>query len=159
MGPWRRLVCILVFLAGLFPGVLLWAQSEEGFDFWTEFQINHQVGKSPWTVIWATENRFDQNGTHHYLFNTTAGFRYRLKNWFSPGFRYRVEKSQNTPWENRPTPEGLFSAEWGPLRIANRHLFENRIFPHDYRFRYRFRLTVGGVAPSITDHLICRTLS
>ncbi len=139
---------VLFFFAALlllvfFSGGLSWAQEAEGFDFWTEFQTSYRVGKSPWTVVWATENRFDQNGTHYYLFNTTAGFHYRLTEWFRPGFRYRVEKAQDQPWENRPTPEAIFLSDWGPLKIANRHLFENRIFPHDYRFRYRMRITVG----------------
>jgi len=122
------------------------SRAEDGdFMLWTELKYTHPFGESPWSLIWSTENRFDQDASHYMLFNTTLGFEYEVLKWFDAGFLFRVEKEISKPTELRPIPYATFSTKWGPVKFALRNRFEVRIFPStdQYRFRYRARVKIG----------------
>ena len=138
----KRKICGL--LAAL--SLCLAASSEAAnndFQLWTELKYAHPFGKSPWTLLWATENRFADNASRYDLFNTTVGFDYRVFKWFKPAFFYRAEKPDGKPWENRLIPQVEFIGRLGVAEFINRQRFEVRFFPDETRFRYRSRFRMG----------------
>lgn len=116
---------------------------ENDFQLWTELKISHSFGKSPWTLIWATENRFNNNASNYFLFNTTLGFDYKILKWLKAGFFYRFEKQEGKPRENRIFPQFELAKEFGPVELSTRQRFEIRFFPDDTVFRYRSRFRIA----------------
>ncbi|MFO1463467.1 MAG: DUF2490 domain-containing protein [bacterium] len=112
---------------------------ENDFQLWTELKVSHTFGTSPWTLHWATENRFDQNVSNYLTFNTTLGFDYKILKWLKGGFFYRFEKTDGKPRENRIFPQFDLAHVFGITELSTRQRFEVRIFPNDTRFRYRSR--------------------
>lgn len=142
MGVFMRkvLLGLIVALAVVFSGP---ARAGSDFQLWTELKYAHPFGHSPWTLYWATENRFADNASNYYTFNTTLGFDYRIFKWFRTGLFYRFEKNDGKPRENRVFPQLDFVGRLGPVEGSNRQRFEIRIFPDDTRFRYRSRFKVA----------------
>lgn len=128
--------------------ILLWTASvagakENDFQLWTELKISHAFGKSPWTLYWATENRFKNNVSDYLLFNTTLGFDYKILKWLKGGFFYRFEKQVGKDYENRIFPQFELSKQFGAVELSNRQRFEIRFFPDDTVFRYRTRFRIA----------------
>ena len=134
---------------GILLGVILfWTASvalakENDFQLWTELKISYGFGKSPWTLHWATENRFRNNASDYFLFNTTLGFDYKILKWLKGGFFYRFEKQEGKARENRIFPQFELAKQFGPVELSNRQRFEIRFFPDDTIFRYRTRFRIA----------------
>jgi len=131
------ILCALLLVGGTAFG------KENDFQLWTELKLSHSFGKSPWTLYWATENRFDQNATNYFTFNTTIGFDYKILKWLRSGLFYRFEKVDGKPRENRIIPQFDAVHVFGAVELSTRQRFEIRIFPDQTRFRYRSRYRVG----------------
>lgn len=138
----KRKVGILVTCLLLLAGNLAFGK-ENDFQLWTELKISHSFGKSPWTLYWATENRFDNDVTNYQTFNTTIGFDYKILKWLRAGFFYRFEKAEGKPRENRIFPQFEVAKVLGPVELSTRQRFEIRFFPDQTKFRYRSRYRIG----------------
>ena len=156
----RKKICGI--LAALSLSLAASAHAQSDFQLWTELKYAHPFGKSPWTLHWATENRWGDDASNHILFNTTLGFDYRVFKWFKPGFFYRFEKSEGKPRENRIFPQAEFIGRLGPVEGSTRQRFEIRFFPDETRFRYRSRFKVAfpikskpvSFSPYISEELL-----
>jgi len=129
--------CVLLLAASVLGA------KENDFQLWTELKVSHPFGNSPWTLIWATESRFDHNVTNYFTFNTTIGFDYKVFKWFRPGFFYRIEKVDGKPRENLLIPQFEMAQAFGPVELSTRQGFEIRIFPNETKFRYRPRYRIA----------------
>ncbi len=139
----KKLFFLIILIVVFWTGLLARPAYTKDFQLWTELKYAHPFGKSPWTLHWATENRFANNGTDYFLFNTTIGFDYKWLKWFKTGFFYRYEKIQDRDGENRIFPSAEFNNALGPIIINNRQRFEFRFFPDEFRFRYRPRIKIS----------------
>jgi len=115
----------------------------DDFQLWTELQVRHDFKPSKFTLLWSTDNRFKNNGTDHFTFNTTIGFYYKFLKWLKFGPFYRFEKKEGDDAENRIMPELVLRGKFGPITIAGRNRFEFRIFPDDFRYRNRTRVKIS----------------
>ncbi len=140
----KKLVYILLLLGGVILGWTdAWAKNND-FQLWTELKYTHPFKGSKFSLKWAEENRFENNASRFFLFNTTIGFDYQAFKWFRVGFYYRFEKHRGENSENRIFPQVEFLAHLGPFFLEDRNRFENRIFSDgNYRFRYRNRLKLS----------------
>lgn len=118
-------------------------QAVGDFQLWTELKLAHPFGKSPWTLHWATENRFGEDASKYITFNTTLGFDYKAFKWLKGGLFYRYEKNRGKAGENRIFPQADLTTMFGHVELSTRQRFEIRLFPDDTRFRYRTRFKVG----------------
>ncbi len=127
------LFCFFAGFSGFF------APEAQGGDFqvWTELKYSHRFKPSKFTLKWSMENRFRDQATEHFTFNTTLGFDYKFFKWLSAGSYYRYEKKKGKAGENRPFFEVVLKTPWKPVVVKNRQRFEIRIFPDDTWFRYR----------------------
>lgn len=117
---------------------------DNDFMLWTELKFAHPFKGSPFTLIWATESRFNQNVTRYMVFNTTLGFSAKVTKWFTPYFLIRYEKESGKHWELRLMPQFVVAGKLGPVKFADRNRFEIRTFPgEDVKFRYRNRIKIG----------------
>lgn len=138
------------------------AIKNDDFEIWTELKYSHPFGKSPWTLHWATENRWGNDVSDYITFNTTLGFDYKFKKWLKAGFFYRFEKVISSPPENRIFPQVELSHRMGPFDLSTRQRFEVRIFPDETRFRYRPRFKIAlpikgkpvAYAPFVSDEFM-----
>ena len=131
--------------SGLFIG---FARGDD-FQLWTELKYQHAFKGTPFEIQWSTENRFRNDATDYFLFNTTTTFFYKPFSWLSSGFGYRFEMQEPAKGgefrkENRLRPQFEVDLPLGPLHIKNRNMFEFRFFsdPYDFRFRYRSRFRI-----------------
>lgn len=134
---------------GLILGiVLLWSSStarakDNDFQLWTELKISHAFGSSPWTLYWATENRFNNDVSAYMTFNTTLGFDYKILKWLRGGFFVRYEKVSGKDGEVRIFPQFELAKQFGAVELSTRQRFEVRFFPDDTIFRYRSRYRIA----------------
>lgn len=134
-------VFLLLFISGV---------EAQDLQYWTELKYSHPFKNSRFELNWATENRFNDDSPHYFLFNTTLGFTYKYKPWWSFGFGFRYETAKRNIIDDfneefRLMPQWEWTLKLGSSDIKWRNLFELRILPDDgvsgdFRFRYRGRL-------------------
>lgn len=155
---------ILLVSCPLVGSSSLWAKDND-FQFWTELKYNHKLKDSKFSLHWAMENRFQNDASDYFLFNTTLGFYYQIIKYIKMGMFYRVEKKEDSDWENRVMPQIEFSANLGPVKLSDRNRFEFRFFPDDFRFRYRNEAKVAhkiktepvSFTPYVSDEVFFET--
>lgn len=140
---------LFFFLFCLFLITLSMRASAQDLQYWTELKYAHPFKNSLFELNWATENRFNDDSPHYFLFNTTLGFTYKYKPWWNFGFGFRYETAKKNIIDDfndeyRLMPQWEWTLKIASSDIKWRNLFELRILPEDgisgdFRFRYRGR--------------------
>lgn len=137
------------------------ARADEDVQLWTSAGVRYRVSKD-WRLEYEQHLRFDQDVSRMESVKPELGVSWKATDLarMGLGYRYSMERNKDDEWrpEHRLHVQGALGTEFGPVSVAYRMRFQERLeFTGDFESKHTLRHRIGaevdtdtGFTPSIT---------